>query len=79
MFALTLTHIAWNWFEPNINNLLDMPTLKEVFIKMSNSWDRHSKNSQHTGKNKFDHNKHDVEYFPYDFSVLGKLTAMSDV
>ena len=33
MFALTLTDIAWNWFEPKVNNTHDIPTLKEKIIK----------------------------------------------
>ena len=33
MFALTLTDIEWNWFESIMNNIPDMPTLKEDFMK----------------------------------------------
>ena len=33
MFPLTLTEIKWNWFEPIMNNIQDMPTMKEKFKK----------------------------------------------
>ena len=32
MFTVILTDIAWNWFEPNMNNKQNMPNLKKKFL-----------------------------------------------
>ena len=34
MFSLKLIDIAWNWFQPMMNNIYNMPTLKKVHEKV---------------------------------------------
>ena len=50
MFALILTGIAWNWFEPIITNILNMAALKEKIIKDSIHGKRPYGNNVHIGK-----------------------------
>ena len=51
MFALTLTYIAWNWFEPLMNTIQDMPTLNKKSTKRFNSWGQTLREQfVHTGK-----------------------------
>ena len=45
MFILTLRNTAWKSFERVMNNIPDIESLKEKFIKMLNSWDQSKKAS----------------------------------
>ena len=38
MFALTLIDISCNWVDPIMNNIPDMPTMKEKIMKRFNAW-----------------------------------------
>ena len=40
MVTLTLTDIAWKWFETIMNGIQDMASLKEKFLKRFNSYGR---------------------------------------
>ena len=62
MFALSLTDIAWNQFEPIMNGIQYM----EKFIKRLNSWGL-AQSEWHSMK--FYHTKHDVEQFVYDLKL----------
>ena len=78
MFTLTLTDIAWNWFEPNMNGIQSIASLKK-FLKRLN-YLRQTQREQHIywHSMRIDYNKHDVEQFTHDLKVLEKLIGMSD-
>ena len=62
MFALALTDIAWNWLEPFINNIQDMPILKDKIINRFNSWGQILQELCTYWQNmKFNHMKHDIK------------------
>ena len=50
MFALTLTDIVWNWFEPIKNKIWDMVTLKVKFKKRFNHGNSLYENNAHVSK-----------------------------
>ena len=80
IFVLRLKDLTWNWFEPIINNIQDMASLKDTFIKRINLWGQTlQQQCTYWQKMKFHHSKHDVEQFVHDFiKVLHKIIVMSD-
>ena len=62
-----------------MNNISDMPTLKEKFVKRFFSWGQTLQEKWEYWENKkFDHNKYDMEQFAYGLKVMGKMIGMSD-
>ena len=79
MSSLTLTDITWNWFEPIINNIQDMPTLKEKFMKRAQFLETNIVRAIYILVNmKCNHTKHDIEQFAHELKVLGKMMGISD-
>ena len=79
MFPLTMTDTTWNWFEPVMNTISEMPTLKEKFMKGFNSWGLAFRKHYMYWQNWiYDHNKHDVEQCTYDLKVLHEIIRKSD-
>ena len=78
MFALTLTDIAWNWFELIMDNTHNMYTLKENSLKASIHEESFLKTVYILVNTKFNHTKHDIEEFSYDLKDLGKMIVVSD-
>ena len=64
MFIMTLTNIAWNWFEPIMNGIQDMASLNEPFPKIFNSWGQTQRQQgTYLYNMKFDHAKHHVKHY----------------
>ena len=80
IYTITLTDIAWNWYEPIMNDIQDMPTWREKKLwKDSIHGDSPYKTNIHIDKTwSLITLNSNVEQFVYGLKVLGTGIGMSD-